>query len=60
MDKLRFLFGMRYELSSDGVGLLMYLTPGTFYHIHSDEMTHLERMKHRSLKTLKGKVRFSL
>lgn len=60
MDKLRWNFGMRYELSADGIGLLKYISPATFYHIHSGEMTHLERMKHRALKILKGKVRFSL
>ncbi len=27
MDKLRWLFGMRYELSIDGAGLLKYLSP---------------------------------
>lgn len=60
MDRLRWSFGMRYELSGDGKGLLRYLSPGDFYHIHSNEMTHLERFKHGSLVALKGKVRFSL
>ena len=60
MDELRWNFGMRYELSGDGQGLLRYLSPKSFYHIHSNEMTHLERFKHRSLVKLKGEVRFSL
>lgn len=60
MDKLRWFFGMRYELSGDGVGLLKYLSQTLFYHIHSSEMTHLERFKQRSLVKLKGKVRFCL
>ena len=60
MDKNRWNFGMRYELSCDGQGLLRYLSPNDFYHIHSNEMTHLERMKHRALVSLKGEVRFSL
>lgn len=60
MDKLRWSFGMRYELSGDGQGLLKYFAPNGFYHIHSNEMTHLEGFKHRSLVKLKGEVRFSL
>jgi len=60
MTRLQWLFGMRYELSGDVVGLLRYLSPTDFYHIHSGEMTHLERFKHRALVKLKGKVRFSL
>lgn len=58
MNKLSWLFGMRYELSGDGVGLLRYISPKTFYHIHSDEMTSLQRWKHRALTLLKGEVRF--
>lgn len=57
MIELQWLFGIRYELSGDGVGLLRYFTCDNYYHIHSDEMTSLERRKHRVLK--KGKVRFS-
>ena len=60
MDKLKWNFGMRYELSGDSQGLLKYLAPDIFYHIHSNEMTHLERMKHRALISLKGEVRFSI
>ena len=60
MDRLRWNFGMRYELSGDGRGLLRYFAPDGFYHIHSNEMTHLERFKHRSLVKLRGQVRFSL
>ncbi len=60
MDIKSWLFGMRYELSGDGMGLLKYFTQKDFYHIHSDEMTSLERWKHRALKELKGKVKFSL
>ena len=60
MDRLRWNFGMRYELSGDGQGLLRYISQSDFYHIHSNKMTHLERFKHRSLVKLKGKVRFSL
>ena len=58
MDRLRWNFGMRYELSCDGKGLLKYFSMNDFYHIHSGEMTHLERFKHGSLVTLKGQVRF--
>lgn len=60
MDEIKWLFGMRYELSGDGVGLLKYLSPTTFYHIHSNEMTSIERRKHRALNILKGEVRFSV
>ena len=60
MDRLRWNFGMRYELSGDGKGLLRYFAQDGFYHIHSGEMTHLERFKHGSLVTLKGRVRFCI
>ena len=60
MDRFRWNFGMRYELSGDGKGLLRYLSPSDFYHIHSNEMTHLERFKHRALVSSKGEIRFSL
>jgi len=60
MTKLQWLFGFRYELSGDSVGLLKYLSPKVFYHIHSDEMTRSERMRHRTLVSLKGEVQFSL
>ena len=49
MTELQWLFGKRYELSIDGKGLLKYIKPNTFYHIHSDEMTSLELRKHRTL-----------
>lgn len=60
MDKLRWLFGMRYELSGDGKGLLKYFSQTDFYHIHSGEMTSIERWKHRALVINKGKVQFSI
>jgi len=60
MTGLQWLFGFRYELSGYGVGLLKYLSPEVFYHIHSDEMTRSERMRHHILASLKGKVRFSI
>ena len=60
MDELRWNFGVRYELSGDGKGLLRYFAQDGFYHIHSNEMTHLERFKHSSLVKLKGQVRFCL
>jgi len=60
MDKVTWRFGMRYELSGDGVGLLRYISPSCFYHIHSNEMTHLERFKHNALTKLQGRVRFVL
>ncbi len=60
MDKSRWLFGMRYELSGDGKGLLRYFSQSDFYHIHSNEMTHLEGFKYRSLVELKGQVRFCI
>ncbi len=49
---------MRYELSGDGVGLLKYFSPTNFYHIHSNEMTSLERWKHRALVLSKGEIQF--
>lgn len=58
MDEIMWNFGVRYELSADGAGLLRYISQSDFYHIHSNEMTHLECFKHRSLTALKGKVRF--
>ena len=60
MDKFRWDFGIRYELSGDGAGLLRYISQSDYFHIHSNEMTHLEYIKHRSLTALKGKVRFCL
>jgi len=60
MDKLRWLFGFRYELSADGAGLLKYISRNDFYHVHSNEMTSLERRKHRALTFNKGSVRFSI
>ena len=59
MDKVSWLFHRRYELSGDGAGLLKYISPKTYYHIHSNEMTSLERWKHRALTLLKGQVRFA-
>lgn len=60
MNETEWLFGMRYELSADGGGLLRYVSSDTFYHIHSNEMTSLEKWKHRALGYLKGRVRFSI
>jgi len=60
MTEHQWLFGMRYELSGDRIGLLKYFSSTDFYHIHSNEMTHLEQMKHRALVSLKGEVQFSL
>lgn len=60
MTELQWKFGMRYELSADGVGLLRYISPNDFYHIHSDEMTSLERRKQGALVALKGRVRFTV
>lgn len=57
MTKLQWLFGKRYELSADGRGLLKYIKPGSFYHIHSDEMTPLEIRRHRILS--KSNMRFA-
>lgn len=34
---------IRYKLSKDGKGLLGYFEDNTFYHIHSTELTKLER-----------------
>ena len=34
---------VRYEISMDGVGLLAYWEDGNYYHIHSDELSKLER-----------------
>jgi hypothetical protein len=59
MDKLKWLFGMRYVLSGDGIGLLKYFTPKNYYHIHSDEMTSLEKWKYRALTKLKGNASFN-
>ncbi len=58
MSELKWLYGLRYELSGDGIGLLRYITRTNYSHIHSDEMTRLERWKHWALKRLKGKIRF--
>ena len=34
---------VRYKISNDGVGLLAFWTDGNFYHIHSNELTKLEK-----------------
>ena len=34
---------VKYALSGDGVGLLAYWEDGSFYHMHSDELTKLEK-----------------
>lgn len=60
MTKLQWLFGLRYELSRDGAGLLKYISPADYYHVHSTELTSLEQRKKRVLKKLKkSEVRFS-
>lgn len=60
MNKVRWVWGQRYRLSADGKGLLKYINPeGDFYHIHSNELTSLERWKHRALIALKGDVQFA-
>ncbi|KKN83598.1 hypothetical protein LCGC14_0298380 [marine sediment metagenome] len=49
---------MRYKLSCDGVGLLKRIGPDwskDFYHIHSDEMTLLERLWHCALRVMSAK-----
>ena len=33
----------RFGIIKNGTGLLAYFQDGTFYHIHSDELTRLER-----------------
>ena len=59
IGKWAWLCHKRYELSGDGAGLLRYLTPTNYYHIHSNEMTSLERWKHCALTRLKGVVRLA-
>ena len=34
---------VKYELCQDGKGLLGYFEDGQYYHIHSDELTELEK-----------------
>ena len=34
---------IKYEVSKDGVGLLGYFDDGSYYHIHSDELSQLEQ-----------------
>ena len=34
---------VKYSISGDGAGLLAYWEDGGFYHIHSDELTKLEK-----------------
>lgn len=58
MLKILWAFGKRYELSGDGIGLLKYFSPSNYYHIHSNEMTGLERIRHKILKRLNGKSRY--
>lgn len=40
---------VRYELSKDGQEVRVILEDGTWYHIHSDEMTKLEKWIYESL-----------
>ncbi len=55
MDRIFWLFRKRYELSGDGVGLLRYYKQNRFYHVHSSEMTRVEKRTHRILTRLKRK-----
>ena len=41
---------VNYRISEDGVGLLGYFEDGTFYHIHSDEMTSDQKIIYTLLK----------
>lgn len=41
---------IKYEISGDGVGLLAYWEDGGFYHIHSNELTKLEKWIFNMLK----------
>ena len=50
ISKARWMMGQRYQLSTDKIGLLKYFTQKDFYHVHSDELTSLERWKLRALK----------
>ena len=34
---------VRYEISGDKIGLLAYFEDGSFYHIHRNVLTKLER-----------------
>ena len=40
---------VKYELSRDKKGLLGYFYDGVFYHIHSDELSALEKWIHSEL-----------
>jgi len=51
MKKLTENEKVKYEVSKDGTGLLAYFEDGNFYHIHSDELTKLEKW---ILEMLKG------
>ena len=42
---------VHYEISQDGIGLLAYWEDGNFYHIHSNELTKLEKWILELLKT---------
>jgi hypothetical protein len=43
---------VRYGLSKDKKGLLAYFDRGTYYHIHSNELTRLEKWIHKMLKKI--------
>ena len=45
---------IKYELSSDKVGLLAYFDTDNYYHIHSDELNPLEKWIHNVLVQKKG------
>ncbi len=52
MNKTSWKYGKRYELSADGKGLLRWFKVKRhyeFWHIHSKEMTSLERWKYRAM-----------
>jgi len=46
---------IKYKISCDGKGLLAYWNNKNFYHIHSDELTKLEKWILKILKKLEIK-----
>lgn len=58
MKRVTWNFGKRYELSGDGIGLRRYISPRTYFHIHSNEMISMERWIRYALWALKGEVRY--
>ncbi len=41
---------VRYEMTKDKKGLKAYLEGGSYYHIHSNERTKLEKWIHKLLR----------